>query len=217
MCKEGLTVLMLCQRTLFNAEKPASLESELLPSHHNPYCSTLLMSHRHKAQSMLPVLMLLRDLDSQGIAKPGVQKTAELPKTVQRQHNNGCQQATKELPKDIYESRVPVAVENYGWAENPSRVQGCSCKLAACRAGTENVLAGSLTRHIPCQWMITTRALESWLHAELQWQLLWGANMCTAQMQQRLIGSTLQKKQLCSKGICAVEQCPQDALLLENR
>ncbi len=166
------------------------------------------MSHKHKAPSVLPVLMLLRDLDSQGIAKPGVQKAAELPKAVQRQHNDSCQQATKELPKDIYESRVPVAVENYGWAENPSRVQGCSCELAACRAGTENVLASSLTRHIPCQWMIMTPALESWLHVQLQWQLLWGANMRTAQMQQRQIGCTLQKKQLCLKGTSAVEQVP---------
>ena len=85
---------------------------------------------------MLPVLMLLRDLDSQGVAKPSVQKTSKLAKAIQRQHNDSCQQTTKELPKDINESRVPVTVENYGWAENPSRVQGCSCELAACRAGT---------------------------------------------------------------------------------
>lgn len=117
---------------------------------------------------MSPVLMLLRNLDSQGVAKPSVQKTAKLAKAIQWQHNNGRQQATKELPKDIYESRVPVAVENYGWAEDPSRVQGCSCELAACRAGTENVLAGSLTRRTPCQWMIMRPVLESWLHVELQ-------------------------------------------------
>ncbi len=117
---------------------------------------------------MSPVLMLLRNLDSQGVAKPSVQKTAKLAKAIQWQHNNGRQQATKELPKDIYESRVPVAVENYGWAEDPSRVQGCSCELAACRAGTENVLAGSLTRRTTCQWMIMRPVLESWLHVELQ-------------------------------------------------
>ena len=127
-----------------SAANPATLESELLPSHHNPYCSILLLSHKHKAPSMLPVLMLLRDLDSQGIAKPGVQKAAELAKAVQRQHNDSCQQTTKQLPEDIYESRVPVAVEDYGWAENPSRVQGCSCELAACRAGTENVPGGAM-------------------------------------------------------------------------
>ncbi len=107
---------------------------------------------------MLPVMMLLRNLDSQGIAEPSIQKAAKLAKAIQRQHNDGRQQTTKELPKDIDERCVPVAVENYGWAENPSRVQGCSCELAACRAGTEIVLAGSLTRHVPCQWMIMTPA-----------------------------------------------------------
>ena len=34
---------------------------------------------------------------------------------------------------------------------------------------------------------------------------LHGASTHAAQVQQRLIGSTLQKKQLCFKGICAVE------------
>lgn len=111
----------------------------MLPSHHNPYCSTLLMSPWHKAQTVLPVLMLLRNLDSQGIAKPSVKKAAKLAKAVQWQHDDSCQQTTKELSKDIDESRVPVAVEDYGWAENPSRVQSCSCELAACRAGTEHV------------------------------------------------------------------------------
>ena len=120
---------------------------------------------------MSPVLMLLRDLDSQGIAKPGVQKAAKLAKAVQWQHNNGRQQATKELPKDIDESRVPVAVENNGWAENPSRVQGCSCELAACRAGTENVPGGAMKRDVPCLWTIMAAAMEVWLHVELQWQL----------------------------------------------
>jgi len=39
---------------------------------------------------------------------------------------------------------------------------------------------------------------------------LHGASTHAAQMQQRLIGSTLRMKQLCFEGVCAVEQVPMN-------
>ena len=79
-----------------------------------------------------PVLVLLRDLDSQGVADSRVQQAPKLAKAVQGQHNDSSQQAPKQLPKYIDKGGVPVAVEDDGWSENPSRVQSCSCKLPTC-------------------------------------------------------------------------------------
>ena len=89
---------------------------------------TVLQSRKQCA----PVLVLLRDLDSQGVADSGVQQAAKLAKAIQGQHNDSSQQAAKQLSKYIHKSSVPIAVEDDCWAQNPSRVQSCSCELPTC-------------------------------------------------------------------------------------
>ena len=79
-----------------------------------------------------PVLVLLRDLDSQGVAESRVQQAAKLAKAIQGQHNDSSQQAAKQLSEHIDEGGVPIAMEDDCWAQNPSRIQSCSCELPTC-------------------------------------------------------------------------------------
>ena len=60
------------------------------------------------------MLVLLRDLDAECSADSSVQQTAELTKAIQGQHQDGSKQPPKELPKDIHQGCVPVAVEDDG-------------------------------------------------------------------------------------------------------
>lgn len=83
-------------------------------------------------QQSAPVLVFLRDLDSQGIADSRIQQATKLAEAIQGQHNDSSQQATKELSKNIHESGVPIAVEDDGGAKNSSRVQRRSCELPTC-------------------------------------------------------------------------------------
>lgn len=75
------------------------------------------------------MLVLLRDFDSKGVADSRVEQAAKLAKAIQGQDNNSSQQAPKELSKDIDKSTAPIAVEDNGWAKNPSRIESCSCEL----------------------------------------------------------------------------------------
>lgn len=103
------------------------------PEAHN----TVLQSQQREIRMQCPpVLVLLRNLDAEGAGDSRVQKTAKLTKAVQGQHNDGSQQSTEELSKDIHEGTVPVAVEDNGWAQHPSRVQSCSCELPTCMSPT---------------------------------------------------------------------------------
>lgn len=79
------------------------------------------------------MLVLLRDLDAQCGADSSVQQASELAKAVQRQHQHSSKQATKQLPEDIHEGCVPVAVENNGGAQHSGGIQCSPCELATCK------------------------------------------------------------------------------------
>lgn len=122
-----------------------SLSLSSLPPCSDTKCPTSQMTRTHTIQlSVLnsqehemkrqcpPVLVLLRNLDAKGAADSCVQKTAELTKAVQGQHNDSSQQSAEQLSKDIHEGTVPVAMEHNGWAQHPSWVQSRSCELPTC-------------------------------------------------------------------------------------
>lgn len=75
----------------------------------------------------------MRDLQSKPAEDASVEQAAELPKAVQRQDEDGCEEAAEQLAKDIDESSVPEAIEDQSRPQDSRRIQCCACVRSGCR------------------------------------------------------------------------------------
>lgn len=77
---------------------------------------------------------IVGDAHAEELEEAGVEQRPELPKAIQRQHQNCRYQSPKQLPNHVHKGSIPVTVKDHCWAEHSCWIQGCTREWATCRS-----------------------------------------------------------------------------------